>query len=43
MPDGDICPITPPGCQLHVDNSEVMSVREGPAGIPGYSQRVLLS
>lgn len=41
MPDGDICPVTRPGCQLNIDNSEVVFVREVPAGIPVSPLRVL--
>lgn len=43
MPGGDICPVTPPGCQLNIDNSEVIFVREMPAGIPGSPLMGLVS
>ena len=43
MPDGDICPVAPPGCQLNIDNSEVIVVREVPTGIPGSPLSVLVS
>lgn len=43
MPHGDICPVTCPGYQLNTDNSEVIFVREVPAGIPGSPLRVLVS